>query len=55
MDVMVQAHYLIDLGMWEKYCRMTGTNLYAISEGLMDLNHVITITEKQAKKLGVIK
>ena len=25
---------LIDLGLWEQYCRETGTNVYAVKEGL---------------------
>lgn len=31
-------HELLLLGLWERYCKETGTNEWAINEGLIDPN-----------------
>lgn len=30
------AHELLRLGLWDKYCEQTGTNVWAVNEGLLD-------------------
>jgi len=37
------------------YCEITGTNEWALKEGLISPGEEVTLTEKQAKELGLIK
>lgn len=55
MKCIVTPHELFERGLWEKFCEVTKSNLYAVSEGLIDVNDGILLTEKQAKEIGLIK
>lgn len=50
----VTPKYLSSKGKWIEYCEVTGTNEYAWNEGLVNDDTKLTLTLKQAKKLGLI-
>lgn len=51
----VTAEELIDNGLWERYCELSGTDEWAINEGLMELNHEIELTDEECRKLFLRK
>lgn len=55
MKIVVTARELLDKGVWIEACNMLDLNDWAIAEGLMDDDEELTLTEKQARILGVIK
>ena len=50
-QILTTPNELIERGKWEKYCEISGTNYYAVNEGIMDLNEEIILTEEQAKEM----
>jgi len=46
---------LMDWGMWEKYCQKTGTNPWAMAEGLMDSEESIELSHDLAKQIGIFR
>lgn len=44
MIVKIKAGDLIALGLWLKYCDITGTNEWAINEGLIDSDKYLSVT-----------
>lgn len=55
MEIKIRPYELFDRGIWDEYCKLTGTKVYAVNEGLIDAEESLTLTEDQAKKLGIIK
>lgn len=55
MKIIVSAHELMDKSLWSEFCSMTGMNVYAVYEGLLDINAELELTLKQAKELGLIR
>jgi len=41
-------------GLWERYCEMSGTNVWAMKEGLLDPDEELYLTEEESIKLGLI-
>lgn len=54
MKIIITPRELINRGLWEKACEITGVNLWAVSEGLTDSDSEIFLTEEQAQQIGVI-
>lgn len=55
MNVQITAHEAIERGIWDQVCEMKGLNEWAVNEGMMDGDELLTFTEKEAKQLGLIK
>ena len=55
MEIKITARDLMDKGLWMDACDMLGINEWAINEGLMVHSDILTLSEEQAKKLGLIK
>lgn len=53
MKIIVTADEAITYRFWDKLCDLKGINVWAVSEGLMDGDHEITLTVEEAQKLGV--
>lgn len=54
MKILVTAEELIDEGVWEEFCENKGINPYAVKEGLMNSDEEFSLTEKEARDLGII-
>lgn len=54
MKLIVTPRELIERGLWEAYCKMTGLDEWAVSEGRMDSGDEVTLTEDQARELGLL-
>jgi hypothetical protein len=54
IKVIITAGEAIDSGIWGKLCNMRGINVYAVSEGLMNEDEKIVLTEKEAAQLGIL-
>jgi hypothetical protein len=54
MKILITASEAIESGVWEKICRQKGWNEWAVNEGLMDSDEEISLTEEEAKELGLI-
>jgi len=52
--VKVSTQELINLGIWEIACDVLGMNVWAVNEGLMDSDEIITLSQWQAQELGLI-
>lgn len=55
MKVIVTASELIDRGVWDDYCEKHGINVWAVNEGLMDSDHEIELSQKEARQYGFLK
>jgi hypothetical protein len=55
MKVVVTVEELFNKGVWIEACNMLGLNDWAVAEGLMGYKDELTLTEEQARTLGVIK
>jgi hypothetical protein len=54
MKLIVTPHELMDeFGVWKEYCELTGTNEWAVNEGLMDSETPLTLTEDEAEQLDL--
>ena len=54
ITVRISAQELINLGIWEIACDVLGMNEWAINEGLMDSDEIITLSKWEAQELGLI-
>ncbi len=55
MKVSVTAEELIDRGVWDEVCELTGLNPWCVNEGLMDSDEYITLSLEEAQKLGILR
>jgi hypothetical protein len=53
ISMRLTAKELMDRGVWQEYCDLTGTNEWAISEGLMDSSETLTVDHALAYALGM--
>lgn len=42
---------LIEAGLWDEYCDLTHTNVWAINEGLMEGSESLELPEKMAARI----
>lgn len=54
MRIGITPHELMEKGLWDKFCDMTGTSVWAVKEGLLDSDDNLHLTEQQAIKLGLL-
>lgn len=54
VQVKITVRELLDKGLWDQACEMTGLNVWAINEGLMDSSDEVTFTQEQAQELGLL-
>jgi hypothetical protein len=54
-QVTVTARYLLDHGLWDQFCALTGLSEWAVREGQMDAGDTVTVTLAQAAELGMLK
>jgi hypothetical protein len=54
MDIFITARELTDKGLWMRYCEITGTNEWAVNEGLLDDNDRLFVDNETAKELNLI-
>jgi hypothetical protein len=54
MQIVITAGEAIDKGIWDDLCEMKRLNIWAVNEGLMDSDEPITLSEEEAKKLGLL-
>lgn len=54
MKVVTTPEELMDRGAWIRACKLLGLNEWAVNEGMMDSDHEITLTDAQARELGLL-
>ena len=54
ITVRISAQELLDSGKWEIACDVLGINVWAVNEGLMDSDEIITLSQWEAQELGLI-
>ncbi len=54
INVKATVRDIMDVGLWSEYCEATGTNVYAVNEGLIDDSELLTLPMKIAVKLIAI-
>jgi len=54
MKILITAGELQERDKWLEFCNMKGVNVYALKEGLMTDDEEFTLTEEEAKELGLI-
>lgn len=54
MKYVITPRELMDKGIWMDYCEATGTNEWAVNEGLMESDEELTLTQEQAEKIGLV-
>lgn len=52
--MMIPVSLLFSKDLWDEYCNITGTNEWAVNEGLLSKNDTVEITISKAKKIGLI-
>lgn len=55
MKIIITIGEIRDHGLWQEYCELTGTNEWAVSEGLLESDQEITLDEKQVEKLNLLE
>ncbi len=45
---------LLELGKWDRYCKLKGMNVWAINEGLVDSKELLPLTLEEAEQLSII-
>jgi len=55
MKYVVTAEEMNDKGMWVKFCEMMGLSIWCMNEGKTKSSEEFTLTETQAKKLGLVR
>lgn len=54
ITVQITARELIEKGLWVEACELIGVNEYAVNEGMMESDEKLTLTEEQARQLGLL-
>ena len=50
----VTVEEIFNRGLWYETCEVTGINEWAVNEGLISNDDIISLTEKQAIEIGLI-
>lgn len=53
-SISLTASEAIDRGLWDQLCELRGWNVWIVNEGRMPSDEVITLTEDEARKLGLL-
>lgn len=54
MQIKITAGELMNRGIWIRFCELTGTNDWALAEGLADSDTEFNLTEEHAYELGIL-
>ena len=54
MKILTTPDELMDRLAWDKACDLLGYSVWAVNEGQMESDAEITLTEEQARALGLI-
>ena len=54
IKIRVAAGTLLNKGLWTEACQEVGLNEWIINEGQMDRDEEVTLTQRQAKKIGLL-
>jgi hypothetical protein len=54
MTITITVKRLMERGLWDLYCDVTGTNPFACNEGLMSEEDLITLDFEEAKAIGLL-
>ena len=54
MTIKITVRELFDKGLWLAYCKVTGTNEWAVNECLLQDNDEVELTSEQAKDMGLL-
>jgi len=54
MKIRITFGELLDKGLWDDYCNLTGLNPYCMAEGQADSDEEVNIDAEQAKQWGLI-
>lgn len=52
--ISLTASEAIDRGIWDELCELRGWNVWIVNEGRMPSDEEITLTEDEARKLGLL-
>lgn len=55
MKIIITAREAIDKGIWDDLCKIKGYSVWCVNEGKMPLEEEISLTEEEARKLGLHK
>lgn len=55
MTISITVRELFDKGLWLDYCKTTGTNEWAVNEGLLGDDDEVELTSEQAKEMGLLE
>lgn len=55
MEIKITINDLLDKGIWQEACEILGFNEWAVNEGLLDGDDIVTLTEEQARTLRLIR
>ena len=53
MKIYCTGSQLNEMGLWERYCDITGTNLYAMNEGQMDSAESVVVPEEMWEAVAI--
>lgn len=54
MKIQITAREALDKGIWDEVCELKGWSVWILNEGRMDSSELISLTEEEAEKLGLI-
>ncbi len=55
LQIKATARDILDAGLWGEYCEATGTNEWALNEGLIDSDEYLSLPTAIARKVVILK
>ena len=52
--IAVSVRWIQDNWLWEKYCKATGTSLWAVNEGLMDSDESVVVPPALVSRVSAL-
>lgn len=52
LQITLTPNELIDYGLWDKYCELTGVDIWAVNEGRMDSQDKLILSASRLKEMG---
>lgn len=54
MQIIFTVQELFEHDLWDRYCEITGTNPWAVKEGLMSDYEAVILDKEEMDKLGIV-
>ena len=54
MEITITVKEICDKHLWEEACDILGINEWSLNEGQIDYDEILTVSEEQARKLGLL-